>query len=186
MNTKKKILMALALVGCAVLLVAGSIAGTLAYLTAQTQTITNTFTVGNVAITLTETKTVDTKLIPGKEYGKDPVVTVSAGSEDCWLFVEVVDEIAAIQDTTTVAKQMEENGWLPVAGKTNVYAYNAVASAGDSVNVFAYFKIKGDVNNENLAAYANKTIKVTAYAVQAAGFADAATAWNTAFGATNP
>ena len=51
MKKSKAILMAL----CAVLLVAASVMGTLAYLT-STDTVTNTFTVGNVQIKLDEAK----------------------------------------------------------------------------------------------------------------------------------
>ena len=47
---------ALLLALCAVLLVAVSVLGTMAYLTSKTQVITNTFTVGDINIELTETK----------------------------------------------------------------------------------------------------------------------------------
>lgn len=53
----KKVRKAILLALCAVLLVGASVAGTLAYLTSQTKTLTNTFTVGKVEITLTEAKT---------------------------------------------------------------------------------------------------------------------------------
>ena len=49
---KAKKVVALAL--CAVMLVVGSVAGTMAYLTSSTGDVVNTFTVGNVAITLDE------------------------------------------------------------------------------------------------------------------------------------
>jgi len=55
MNNFKKTLV---LFACAVLLVVGSIFGTLAYLT-DTETVTNTFTVGNVGLTLDEAKVDD-------------------------------------------------------------------------------------------------------------------------------
>ncbi len=52
MKTRTK---ALALTLCAVLLVVGSVMGTMAYLTSK-DSVENTFTVGNVAITLDEAK----------------------------------------------------------------------------------------------------------------------------------
>lgn len=85
---------------CATLLVCGSVLGTLAYLTAQTETVVNTFTVGQVAITLDETDTDNSDsdgngdgrdientyhLMPGGTYVKDPTLTVKAGSEDSYL-----------------------------------------------------------------------------------------------------
>lgn len=191
MKTKSK---ALLLALCAVLLVAASVLGTMAYLTSQAE-VTNTFTVGSVSITLDETP-VDAngeattgdrvmansyKLMPGHEYDKDPTIHVAADSEDCWLFVQITDEIAAIQDADTIATQLAENGWTPVAGTTNVYAHKDIANAGDDVVVFESFKIKGDIDNTTLATYANATIKVIAYAVQADGFDTAADAWTAAF-----
>lgn len=91
---------------CAVLLVAGSVLGTLAYLT-STDSVTNTFTVGNVQITLDEAKVgadgkaltdnfaarvkANTyKLMPGHSYDKDPTVTVKKGSESSYIKLVVV------------------------------------------------------------------------------------------------
>lgn len=107
MKNMKKII---ALVAALVLVLAIGIGGTLAYLTSTTETITNTFTIGKVNITLVEHKYdlnnpdekamvsgspmevkdgQSYKLIPGQEYFKDPTVTVKADSEDCYLFVKL-------------------------------------------------------------------------------------------------
>ena len=94
MKTKSK---ALLLALCAVLLVAASVLGTMAYLTSQAE-VTNTFTVGSVSITLDEapvdengeattgTRVTENsyKLMPGHKYDKDPTIHVAANSEDCW------------------------------------------------------------------------------------------------------
>ena len=181
----------LALVLCAALLVAGSVAATLAYLTSKTEVVTNTFSVGDVKITLDEAKVTEYgvkdgdsrvmkntyKLIPGHNYLKDPTIHVKKGSEECWLFVKVIDEIAAIQDATTVADQMAENGWEKLTGEENVWFYNAKVDARTvavDVPVFESFKVKGDAN---VAAYAGMTITVQAYAVQADNFGTAAAAY---------
>ena len=92
MKTRSK---ALLLTLCAVLLVAASVLGTMAYLT-STDDVKNTFTVGQVKIKLDEAK-VSTdgtavtpaervkennyKLLPGHTYTKDPTVTVLKDSE---------------------------------------------------------------------------------------------------------
>lgn len=197
MKKSKAILMAL----CAVLLVAASVMGTLAYLT-STDSVTNTFTVGNVKITLDEldvdrdTNTDDNvtvgdvtrdkanayKLLPGHTFTKDPTIHVASTSEDCYLFVKVVNEIAAIEakdtDTskTSIAAQMEAKGWDVVDATNGIYVYAdaqgkpAAVSAGASVVIFDNFTISGSVDNDTLAAYTGKTITVTAYAVQADGF----------------
>lgn len=186
-KTKKVLILGL----CAVLLVAASVLGTMAYLT-DTAEVKNTFTVGNVAITLDEAK-VDVngvevtpatrvaeneyKLMPGHEYIKDPTVHVAAGSEDCFLFVKVKNGISGIETKTeanTIAAQMAANHWKAVDGVANVYVYAedtnpTVVQAGADKLVFANFTIDGNVNTfeENV-----KDIVVTAYAIQADGFAN--------------
>lgn len=67
---------------CLALVVAFAAGGAIAWLTATTGTVTNTFTVGNIDIDLTETTT-DYKMVPGNTIAKDPKVTVKAGSEAC-------------------------------------------------------------------------------------------------------
>lgn len=95
MKTKSK---ALLLTLCAVLLVAASVLGTMAYLT-STDTVTNTFTIGKVEIKLDETDVTNQtgprvqansyKLMPGTTYTKDPTVTVKAGSEESYVRMKV-------------------------------------------------------------------------------------------------
>ena len=157
MKTRTK---ALLLAMCAVLLVVTTVMATLAFLTSQTEVVKNTFTVGNVVITLDEApvdangkKTTGDrvfentyKLLPGHVYDKDPIVHVDADSEDCWLFVKITDEIAAIQDATTIAAQLTANGWTPVANETNVYAYREKVSGGANVPVFESFKVVGNTD----------------------------------------
>lgn len=97
MKTKSK---ALLLALCAVLLVAASVLGTMAYLT-STDSVENTFTVGSVSIKLDEAKVNkdgtyvnghDTRvkanayhLLPGHTYYKDPTVTVLTGSDKSYI-----------------------------------------------------------------------------------------------------
>lgn len=100
MKTKSK---ALLLTLCAVLLVAASVLGTMAYLTSSAE-VKNTFTIGKVEIKLDEAKvTADGipvegaarvtansyKLMPGTTYTKDPTVTVKAGSEESYVRMKV-------------------------------------------------------------------------------------------------
>lgn len=106
---KKKILVACLCVALAVLTIAGT---TLAYLTAN-DTVTNTFTVGNVQIKLDEAKANadgslvpdadrvqanSYKLIPGHTYNKDPMVTVLSGSESSYIKMTVTFTKAAELD----------------------------------------------------------------------------------------
>ncbi len=97
---------------CAVLLVAASVLGTMAYLT-DSKDVKNTFTVGNVAIKLDEAKVDENgnpvdkdgkvvdkteaprvtenkyKLLPGHVYVKDPTVTVVAPSVESYVRMKV-------------------------------------------------------------------------------------------------
>lgn len=101
MKTKSK---ALLLILCAVLLVAASVLGTMAYLTSSAE-VKNTFTIGKVEIKLDETDVTNPtgprvtansyKLMPGTTYTKDPTVTVKAGSEESYVRMKVTFNNAA-------------------------------------------------------------------------------------------
>lgn len=187
MKTKAKILVTAL---CAVLLVAVSVFGTMAYLTSR-DAVTNTFTVGKVNITLDEiqvnpdgtaksnsrVKANTYHLIPGHTYVKDPTVHIGEDSEDCWIFVKLENGLQAVIADTNIEAQMAANGWNPVTGAANIYAYRATVSAGDDIAVFGSFTLKGDAD---VSAYKDEEIDIVAYAVQADGFSTAASAWTAA------
>lgn len=121
MKTRNKIML-LAL--CMVALIAVSVLGTMAYLT-STKTVTNTFTVGKVEITLDEAKvgtdgkalTGDEavrvmantyKLMPNGKYDKDPTVTVKAGSEESYVRILVTATFDKELDYTKVPSNLDE------------------------------------------------------------------------------
>ena len=118
MKTRNK---ALVLTLCAVLLVVATVMGTLAYLTAETGPVTNTFTVGKVDIELKETKTPDAdgkrnfKMVPGCEIEKDPKVTVQTGIEACWLFVKM-DKANDVDNYLTITVA---DGWTQLKDDSN-------------------------------------------------------------------
>ena len=196
MKENKKAKKVVALLLCAVLLVVGSVTGTMAYLTSQ-DTVTNTFTVGNVEITLDETdvdlygvKDSETrvdkntyKLIPGHTYVKDPVIHVASGSEACYLFVKVENGISGIEGASTIASQMTANGWVNITG-TDVYKKEAVIDARNeakNVAIFETFTIANaaDVNltDTDNDGTIDAQITITAYAIQADGFTNVDAAW---------
>lgn len=189
MKTARKALM---LILCAALLVSATVMGTLAYL-ADDDAVTNSFTVGNVAIVLDEADVDESKtnvttegrdqankyhLIPGSSYVKDPTVHVDDESEEAWLFVKVengIKDIEAAGEKGTIATQLGNNGWTLVADETNIYAYKETVTAGDDVVVFEAFTVAGDAD---VAQYTDATINVTAYAIQAENFKTSAAAWD--------
>ena len=146
MKTARKVLI-LAL--CAVLLVSISVMGTMAYLTSK-DSVTNTFTVGKVAIKLDEAKAnadgtlvqganrVDAnsyKLLPGQTYNKDPMVTVLKDSEKSY-----------IRMTVTVSKAEELDAIFAPAGANLLSIFNGYDGA-----TWLY---KGDTDNaDNTRTY---------------------------------
>ena len=167
----------------ALVLVIGCVAGgTVAWLVAKTEPVVNTFTYGNINITLAETTGKDYKIIPGKDIPKDPKVTVEGGSEACWLFVKVEESGTFVADKVTYAI---DNGWTPLEGEKGVYYREVAAVTADTdFSVLEGNKItvkdtltKGDIKD---IAATNPTLKITAYAVQQENIADAATAWKAA------
>ena len=102
--------------------------GTLAYLTSQTDTVTNTFTVGSVAIDLTETKAPDgSALTAAKGW-------TQLTSENVWYrTVAAADTTRAwhLIDGDTVAVSTElTNETMPQSSLTLAYTAYAVQTAG--------------------------------------------------------
>lgn len=180
-NTKKILVLALA----ALLLVAVSIGGTIAYLTAQSAEVANTFTPTGIAISLTETKGNSFKLIPGETYDKDPVVAVADTTNvDIWLYVKIVDESAAsylsvydctLYDVDSEGNKTAANDWTQGDGTkipSNVY-YREVK---DTDPVQSWKLIEGDtitvsteLGGDNLAMpTTNAKLTYKAFAVQSA------------------
>jgi len=203
MKTKRK---ALLLTLCAVLLVAASVFGTIAYLT-DTEAVTNTFTVGQITMSMDEAK-VNTDgtvveggdrvlentyhLLPGHTYSKDPVVHLTANSS-CYVFIKVDNKgIEAIEEKDTsyvsVANQILNNGWTWWKNDSNVHYFyklvenNTNQEVESDLPVFSSFKVDESVTNEGLKTFyegagTEKAVTVTAYAIQKDGFDSHEAAW---------
>ena len=164
-----------------VLVIGCAVGGTVAWLTAQTGPVVNTFTYGDINIDLKETTGNDYKIIPGVDIEKDPKVIVKANSEACWLFVKV-EEGGTFVDrkvTYSIAK-----GWTRGNGTDipeNVYYRKVDAVTSDTD--FAVLKDNKICVSENLTKSDIQSITVqpkltfTAYAVQQDGITDVADAW---------
>ena len=167
MKTKRK---ALLLALCAVLLVAASVFGTIAYLT-DTEAVTNTFTVGQISMSMDEAKvneagqklntedevweTGDTyadrvtdntyHLLPGMTYSKDPIIHVDANSENAYIFIKVDNNgIEAIEETaagyTNVAAQILANRWTWWRNDGNVHYFYQEYTKGQDDNELEVFQ----------------------------------------------
>ena len=186
-----KFLKVLVVVLCAAMLVAGTVAATVAYLSMKTQTVQNTFTVGDINITLTqENKLNSAKMVPGTDYKVDPVVTVKAGSESCYLFIKI-EEPTNFNNFLTYAVDTvsaeNSDGWTALTGVSGVYYRKVDATTADTE--FSVIK-NGTITANSNCTKADYTtlknagetfnLKFTAYAVQQTGVASETAAWDIA------
>lgn len=181
---------------------------TFAWLTAKSDTVVNTFTYGDINITLEESTGSDYKIIPGVDIEKNPKVTVKAGSEACWLFVKVEEEnwpeFADGEDGNAVRKVKYDiaDGWTALTGVENVY-YRTIDDAVTADTEF--YVLKGNDTYQNGVITVSDTLtkidikdistikpklSITAYAIQKDGMGTAEKAWaaipDTTTGTTQP
>ena len=200
---KKKIAL---MVTSLVLVVAMAVGGTLAYLTKTTDTLTNTFTVGNIDMTLTEPsweydgEGEAAKVYPDAVVAKDPTVTVIKGSEECYVRMLVTISNASVMDTIFAPnganlKQIFEgyhDNWTYIGNEEDTtnntrtyefrYAYNVLPSATADLKLPALFErvhIPADLTETQIAELKDTgfTIDIVAHAIQTAGFESASEAW---------
>lgn len=204
---KKKLLIALAIV----LVVAMSVTGTLAYLTANTGVVTNTFTVGKVfdeedsgthknfellehgitgkpgeyTLTAEEVSGNEYTVMPGVNIPKDPFVRVNNPvGVDVYLFVEVVDGTGE-QLTVTV----DSVKWTKLASVTGTHGGDVYTLASGRLAAGSTLDATHILADDEIVV-ANATIvnpgKVTfyGYLIQAAGFTSAEDAAVTGFSFT--
>ena len=137
---KKSILLTLTAV---VLAMAIGVGGTIAYFTSTTEEVKNTFTVGNVAITLDEAEVTYANdewtagenrvqsntyenVYPGAHLPKDPTIHVAADSQDAYVAMKVVvskaaawktlaEKHASLNNLETVFEGYTEADWTKIA-----------------------------------------------------------------------
>ena len=180
---KKGLAMVLALV----LLAVCAVSGTLAWLTAKSDTVVNTFTTSDIEVKLEETKgtTVtggkEFKMIPGYDLEKDPKAWVVAGSEDCYLFVKLDwanNTYTSGETTKNYLTWVIADGWTQLTGVEGVY-YRIVKSgdmSSDNGVTKSYPVLKdnkvtvsGDITKEMMNAFTAANLPkltIKAYASQ--------------------
>lgn len=200
MNEKKSVSTKVVILLLTVVLLIGcTIGGTLAWLVTKTDPVENTFTAGNINITLTEPSFQGNpgKLIPGGTIDKDPTVTVSAGSESCYVRMYMV--IRWTDEADGWFAHDEADGWFDFgsdwsqgsdryvdkySGKTlvNIYEFRyntaVMPKSEDTVlqPLFTKITVPETLTGEKYASLDQGKIEIIAQAVQSAGFdnADAA------------
>ncbi len=177
-----------ALIAAIVLVIGCTAGGTVAWLVSKPAPITNVFTVGDINATLTETKT-EFKIVPGVNIAKDPVATVTAKSEDCYLFVQLTEEnwpaFTEADSTTRKVKYEIADGWTKL--EDGVY-YRMVTKDDAKDQPFPVLKndqvtVSSTLTKENADAIqkaGTPKLTVAVYAVQKEGMGSAAEAWATA------
>lgn len=201
MNAKKIMAALLAVI----LLIGIGVGGTLAWLTATSGTVTNTFTVGDINITLLEypfkenstteldenvAKAVNAistyKVVPGGEQPKKPFVTVEANSENCYVYVMVQNNLT-IDKNIVVTYDINTADWIPVGepkvnaetgAVTTLYRYKDIVTndtADHIMPVFTKVSYSSGILKSNITELKDKTIVLKAFAHQSAN-TDQATA----------
>ena len=197
----KKLTKALAITACAVILVAATVMGTVAYLTSQA-TMSNTFAAGNVTITMDDIRTDEYgvaitpnerttaevknnyKLIPAATYNKDTTIHIKGGSEPCYLFVKLDESF-----TSGIISATLTDKWLPLDGVAGVYYYTEEADARGvnventlDIKVMESFTVASTAKNADVAPYQGESAQLIGYATQQQGLtlAEAWTAVSTA------
>lgn len=177
---KKKILvisLAVALIAIAV------IGGTLAWFTDQTQEEINTFTVGNVDISLSETfNAADAaNIVPGRVIDKEPKVT-NIGSNPCYVRVKftIPQGVAGQSNLPDITRFFDLNttdwyfaDWAADSTNSIAYAYyKSVLGTGSVTNApFTKVTIPQELDNEQMELFGDRfTIGIVAEAIQSEGF----------------
>ena len=191
MTLRKKLLITIA---CLSVILCTLVTGTIAWLTDETTSIKNEFAPSTINIELAESENLDLQMVPGATIKKDPVVTVTANSEACYLFVQINENLGAWDAlgkaftdylTYTVAA-----GWESLNGYVGVY-YRTVSTSGNQqdFHVLADDQVtvgpsvtKGMMDmlynqDGSVKEAVLPTLTFTAYACQGEGFDSAAAAW---------
>ena len=190
----------------AMLIFGGAMGATVAWLTASTEQVVNTFTYGNVKIKLEETKPLGqtAKMVPGDVIEKAPKVTVTAGSEPCYVFVKITPSANYRTFFGTFTSENIAEGWTLLAdagkGEEQVYYKEAANEGSDAsaelMNDWTSYILKGTDTYPNGAVTVSSivtkedmdkleaggsdllpTLTFQAFAVQKANIADASEAW---------
>lgn len=174
------------------LLVLAAVGGTLTWLQAKTDPITNTFVAGDIKLELKENTGTSYKMVPGAEIAKDPRVIVKAGSEKCYIFVKLEKS----GDFDAFLTYAVADGWtvLDETNYPNIY-YRAVDAVDadkpvDEEPTFPILKdnkviVNSEATKEQFNALTDETqpkLIVTAYAVQQEVMGSALDAWKATFG----
>ncbi len=191
-SKKKKALISIALV------LALAVTGAVAFMTAR-DSAENKFTVGNVAINLTEPSWDENNakdIVSGQIIDKDPTIE-NTGKNDAYVYmmVEIPKDTVTADEFYPLFSFTANEGWILVDSNLNtandaydyyLYGYETALTPGDTATLFNEVEF-ANVTSDFVDIYAQNgvssfDIKVTGYAIQSDFYnneaADATTAWS--------
>lgn len=186
------------IIAAIVLLCVFLVGGAIAYFT-DTDTKTNTFTIGNIDITLSEPSwsTTDSdqngvpdaaeNLMPGQTLAKDPTITNDSTNNAAYVFAKV--EIPCSSDATPLEVfelRTIGSGWTLMtdgactSGKaTKIYNYGtasamtSLAAGSSTTPVFSVVAVNNGISSDS-GLTGNQNVVVTGYGIQADGLGSSA------------
>ena len=144
------------------LLIGCGIGGTIAWLTDTSDDVVNTFTVGDVEVGLEETTGTEYKMIPGWTIDKDPEAWVTADSEDCYLFIKVVEDKGVVTYTPAGSKTPVTTKWSDFLSYEIADGWTKLTSAstGGTAVYYRIFEANLEAGEES-----NGNVKGTEYPI---------------------
>jgi len=153
-----------------VLVIGCVVGGTLAWLVDSSETVTTTFSVGDINITLSETTGTSYKILPGGTSAKDPTLKIQQGSEKCWVYV-LVDNTVVLNGEVVATPNIDKSDWSVVEtnGTKTLYRYKAVVDASSveqPLPVFTTVAYADTITKDNIDILKDTKIVITGYAHQ--------------------
>lgn len=172
---------------CLIALVAAvSVGSTYSWLSMKSNTVVNTFAGGTISLSVDETE-VDAygnptgdgsnrtqtgnsyKFVAGSVMTKDPTVTVLAGSEECYVYMCVQNELSSdlfeidYSDEWTLVKSSDDE-------TIKVYRYNNTVDASNSdvklPSLFTTITVSDELTPTDVENIGTAKLDITSYAVQ--------------------
>ncbi|MCC8073336.1 MAG: hypothetical protein LIO62_04345 [Clostridiales bacterium] len=165
------------------IIVTVAVSPTISWLQSQSESVVNTFAGGKISIELDEApvdedgKEIDGDRVTENSYtyvagsvlDKDPTPTILMGSDECYVFLYLensLNDLFSLDINTT--------DWTLVAsnGENSLYIFNSTVDASDATQdvtltpIFEHVTVSTELTADDIEALGEKTLKVTAYAVQ--------------------
>jgi len=189
---KKKKTIAAALV----LLLVFFVGGAVAYFT-DTDTATNTFTIGNVDISLSEPSWVPAdaqNLMPGEEIAKDPKITNDSTTNSAFVFMEVVSPCTTDTPAVELFPYTAKSGWYLMTSNpacsagtiTRRYAYGTstamtpLTAGSTTPTLFDSVTLDSNIDGSETGISGNLNMVITGYGIQVDGLSatDPTSVWS--------